>query len=164
VELIRNNLKITPDLSGFSSVNVSKIRIFFFVILAIPILFVKNAGAVSIGPDCKPKGVVAMSKESWDPKAFWTGQLKEISEYVEGQKVAYRLSLLERRRDHVDKAFTLEEMRTMGVTPASDPQLELALAKTERELAAIDRELLQNAIIWGGKCTQYAQQKLSAIK
>ena len=120
--------------------------------------------AASIGPDCKPNGVVATAKEAWDPKAFWTRQLKEIQDYVERQKVAYRLTLLERRRDRANEAFDAQEMRTLGIRPQSDQQLERELAKTDREIAALDRELVQSAIAWGEKCTTYARQKLSEIK
>ena len=120
-----------------------------------------EAMAASIGPDCKPNGLAAKAKEAWDPQAFWTKQLKEIQDYVEGQKVAYRLTLIERKRDRANDALDAEEMRTLGIRPHSDPQLERELAKTDRELAALDRELLQSAIAWGEKCTAYARQKLS---
>lgn len=120
--------------------------------------------AASIGPACKPNGVVAIAKEAWDPKAFWTKQLKEIHDYVEGQKVAYRLTLLERRRDRANEALDAEEMRTLGIRPYSDPQLERELAKTDREIAALDRELVQSAIAWGEKCTAYVRQRLSEFK
>ena len=53
-------------------------------------------GAVSLGPDCEPSGFIAKRKEAWDPKSFWTTQIKEIKEYVEGQQTAYRLYMIER--------------------------------------------------------------------
>lgn len=132
--------------------------------VALSLVLGAEVRAASIGPDCKPNGVVATAKEAWDPKAFWTKQLKEIQDYVDGQKVAYRLTLLERRRDRANEALDAQEMRTLGIRPYSDPQLERELAKTDREIAALDRELVQSAIAWGEKCTTYARQKLSELK
>jgi hypothetical protein len=134
------------------------------VFVALSMVLGTEVRAASIGPDCKPSGVVATAKEAWDPKAFWTRQLKEIQNYVDGQKVAYRLTLLERTRDRANEAFDAQEMRTLGIRQDSDPQLEREIGKIERESAALDRELVQIAIAWGEKCTTHARQKLSELK
>ena len=130
-------------------------------LLVLALLVGKSAQAVDLGPDCEPAGVSAMVREAWDPKVFWTRQLKEIHDYVEGQKVAHRLNLIDRKRDRVNAALDAEEMKTMGIPQTSDPELDQLLAKTDREIAALDRELLQKSLEWGQSCTAYATQQLS---
>lgn len=117
--------------------------------------------AVSLGSDCKPSGLVAKGKEAWDPKEFWTEQVNEIQEYVEGQRAAYRLSMIDRKRDKANARLDDEEMRVMGIEQYSDPELDRLLEETDRELLQLDRKLLQHAVEWGRKCTAYAKQELS---
>jgi hypothetical protein len=122
-----------------------------------------EANARELDSHCHPSGV-AVVKEMWDSKAFWTRQLKEIHDYVEGQKVAYRLSLIERKRARANEALDAEEMRTMCIPQISDPELEKKLRETDRYIAELDREMLQRAIAWGEKCTAYANQQLLKLK
>lgn len=120
-----------------------------------------GALAASIDSDCKPKGVIAIAKEAWNPKTFWTGQLIEIQAHVEGQKTSYRLSVIERRRDRINAGLDAEEARTLGILKNHDPALERALADSDRIMEALARKMLQSSVTWGNKCTAYAKQKLS---
>ena len=117
--------------------------------------------AVSLDSDCKPSGLVAKGKEAWDPKEFWTEQVNEIQEYVEGQRTDYRLSMIDRKRDKANARLDDEEMRAMGIEQYSDPELDRLLEETDREMLQLDRKQLQDAVEWGRKCTAYAKQKLS---
>lgn len=135
-----------------------------FATLTLSFAFCVEVRAADLGPDCKPNGIVAVAQEAWNPKAFWTRQLKEIRDYVEGQKLSYRLSLIERKRNRVNETLDAEEMKAMGIPQISDPELERELARTDREIVALDRELLQGAIEWGQRCTTYARQKVSEAK
>ena len=120
--------------------------------------------AVSLDSDCQPSGILAIGKESWNPKKFWTDQVIEIEEYVENERTAYRLSMIERKRDKINERLDEQEMRAMGIQPQSDPELERLLRKTDKELLQLDRRLLNHAVEWGKKCTVYAKQKLSTLK
>ena len=127
-------------------------------------LSICQAYAVSLGPDCEPSGLIAKGKEAWNPKEFWTEQIQEIQEYVEGQRTAYRLSMIDRKRDKVNERLDEEEMMAMGIESYSDPELDRLLEETDRKLLQMDRDLLQHAVEWGRKCTAYAEQELSRLQ
>jgi len=129
----------------------------------ITILFTGNAIAVSLGPDCEPRGLIAKGKEAWDPKSFWKGQIGEIKEYVDAQRTAYKLSMIERKRDRINERLDDEEMKAMGIEQYSNPGLDREMAKIDRELMQMDRQMLNDAIEWGRKCTAYANMKLSRV-
>ena len=114
--------------------------------------------------ECEPSGLVAKGKEAWSPKKFWTAQIKEIQEYVENEKTAYRLSMIERKRDRVNERLDDEEMKELGIEQYSDPELDRDLAEIDRELLQMDRERLQDAIEWGRKCAAYAKRQLSQLQ
>lgn len=122
------------------------------------------ASAVDLNNECKPSGVVAIAKEAWNPKEFWTHQLKEIQQYVEDQKIAYRMSLIDRRRAKVNEALDAEEMKTLGIPQYSDPEFEKQLRETDRYIAQLDRQMLEEAVAWGEKCKAYANQQLARAK
>ncbi len=119
--------------------------------------------AVSLDSECKPSGILAIGKESWNPKKFWSNQVIEIEEYVANERTTYRLSMIERKRDKINERLDEQEMRAMDIQQQSDPELELLLRKTDKELLQLDRRLLNHAIEWGKKCTAYSKQKLSII-
>ena len=120
--------------------------------------------AVDLDHECRPSSVIAIAKEAWDPKEFWTRQLKEIQQYVEGQRLAYQMNLIDRRRAKVNETLDAEEMRALGVPQYSDPQLEKQLRETDQYIARLDLQMLREANAWGQKCTAYANQRLSNIK
>ena len=130
--------------------------IFFLVAL-----YTGQVSAVSLGPDCKPNSLIAKGKEAWNPKNFWVTQIKEIQDYVEGQKTSYRLSMIERKRDKINEKLDAEEMKTMGIDQYFDPELDLEMKKIDQELLQMERKMLNESIDWGRKCTSYAKHKLS---
>lgn len=134
--------------------------VFTFAFVTSLAILGQDAIAAAVGRDCKPKGIVATAKEAIDSKTFWIKQLKEIQDYVDGQRLAYQLSIIERRRSQSNLALDAEEMRAMKIPQYIDPQLERELRETDRALTEMDREMLQVAISWGEKCTAYAKQKL----
>jgi hypothetical protein len=141
-------------------------RIFNFLLLIallIPSFAIAGDYAVSLGSDCEPCGLIAKGKEAWNPKEFWTTKIQEINEFVENQKTDYRLSIIERRRDKINQRLDDEEMKAMGIDieQYSDPEADRELAKFDREMLQIEREILNEAIQWGRKCTAYAKRKLS---
>lgn len=138
-----------------------RLREILLLAIVLVVVYPGNVGAVSLGPDCEPSGLIAKGKEAWNPKGFWRTQIKEIEEYVEGQKTAYRLSMIERRRDKINEKLDAEEMKAMGIDQYSDPGLDREMAKIDRELLQMDRQMLNEAIEWGRKCTAYAKRKLS---
>ncbi len=135
-----------------------------FVVICFALFFSGHACAEGLGPDCEPKGLIAKGKEAWNPKAFWTIQIKEIKEYVEAQKTAYRLSTIERKRDKINERLDDEEMKAMGIEQYSDPELDREINKIDRELLQMERKMLNEAIEWGCKCTEHAKRKLSQAK
>lgn len=135
-----------------------------FVVICLALLFSGHASAESLGPECEPRGLIAKGKEAWRPKVFWTTQIKKIKEYVEAQKTAYRLSMIEKKRDEINERLDDEEMKAMGVEQYSDPEFDREMTKFDREWLQMEREMLNEAIEWGRKCTQHAKQKLSQAK
>jgi len=144
--------------------NKMGLAIKIFVVIFLVILCPALAGTQSLGPNCEPSGLIAKGKEAWDPKGFWTTQLKKIKEYVEAQKTAYQLSMIERKRDMINERLDDEEMKTMGIEQISDPEFDREMAKIDREILQMDRQMLNGAIEWGRKCTAYANMKLTRLK
>jgi hypothetical protein len=126
--------------------------------------FPGTVSAVSLGHDCEPSGLVAKGREVWNPIDFWTTQIREIQEYVDGEKTAYRLSMIERKRDKINERLDAKEMRAMGIEQYSDPEIDREMAKLDRELLKMDRQQVDRAIKWGRKCTEYAKRKLSKLE
>jgi len=122
--------------------------------------------AVDLSPECEPSGLVAKGKETWNPKKFWKTQIKEIEEHVEGQKTDFRLSMIERRREKINQRLNDEEMKAMGIDTEqySNPETDSFLAEADREMLQIEREIVNEAIEWGRKCTAYAKHKLSQLE
>jgi hypothetical protein len=139
---------------------VSKIFIMFLILNCYPY----TANSQSIGHDCEPNGLIAKTKAVWNPKKFWTTQIKEIKEYVEAEKTTYRLSLIQTKRDRINEKLDDEEMKAMGIESFSDPELDREIAKIDREMRQFDRQMLNDAIEWGRKCTAYAKRKLSELE
>ena len=140
-------------------------RLFIAIVLSV-VMHPGHVIAVDLGPECEPSGLVAKGKEAWNPKKFWKTQIKEIEEYVEGQKTDYRLSMIERKRDKINKRLDDEEMKVIGIDTKqySNPEADRFLAEADRELLQIEREILNEAIEWGRKCTAYAKRKLSLLE
>ena len=138
----------------------------FVTIVLLAVIFPGHVVAVELGPECEPSGLVAKGKEAWNPKEFWKTQIKEIEEYVEGQKTDYRLSMIERRRDKINQSLDDEEMKAIGIDieQYANPAADRFLAEADRELLQIEREILNEAIEWGQKCTAYAKRKLSQLE
>jgi hypothetical protein len=134
-----------------------------FIALLMPPFAIAGDYAASLGSDCEPCGLIAKGKEAWNPKEFWTTKIKEINEFVEKQKTDYRLSMIERKRDKINQRLDDEEMKAMGIEQYYDPKLDGYLAKVDREMLQIEREILNEAIEWGRKCTAYAKRKLSQL-
>lgn len=119
--------------------------------------------APSIGADCRPKGLVAISQERWNPSGFWQKQLIEIHRRVDGERASYRLSVLDRRRDKLQADLDTEEMRILGISPYRDAALERELASTDREIARFNKKMLDDAVEWGRRCSDYAAEQLRAV-
>jgi len=117
--------------------------------------------AVSLAPDCSPRGLIAKVKEAWNPKIFWATQISEIQDYMEGQKTAYRLSMIQRKRDKINEKLDAEEMKAIGIEQYSDPDMDREMEKKDQEMLQMDRQMLNESIEWGRKCTIYARKKLS---
>lgn len=136
---------------------LSQIVIFITVLLPIHVY------AVSLGPECEPSGLVAKAKEAWNPKVFWTTQIREIEEYVENQKALSRLLIVDIKRARINERLDAEEMKAMGIEQNSEPELDREMAKFDRESLQMDRQMLNETIEWGRKCTSYAKKKLSGL-
>lgn len=136
------------------------------LIILLAVIYPGHVFAVSLGPDCEPSGLIAKGKEAWNPKDFWTTQIKEINDFVEGQRTDYRLSMIERRREIINKRLDDEKMKAIGIDieQYSNPETDRFLAEADREILQIEREILNEAIEWGRKCTAYAKRKLSQVE
>ena len=145
-------------------ISVTEILFITFVLLAF--IYPGHVVAADLGTECEPSGLVAKGKEAWNPKGFWKTQIKEIEEYVEGQKTDFRLSMIERRRDKINQRLDDEEMKAIGIDieQYSNPETDRFLAEADREILQIEREILNEAIEWGRKCTAYAKRKLSQVE
>ena len=146
--------------------NLSVTGRLLITIVLLAVIYPGHVVAVDLGPECEPSGLVAKGKEAWNPKEFWTTQIKEINEFVEEQKTDYRLSMIERRREKINQRLDDEEMKAMGIDTEqySNPEADGFLAETDREMLQIEREILNEAIEWGRKCTAYAKRKLSQLE
>jgi hypothetical protein len=122
-----------------------------------------RASGPSLNSDCEPKGLISIAKAKLDPKSFWAKQIEEIQSYVEGRKTAYRLYILDNKRQDLNARLDDEEMRILGVTPYGDPKLEQLLKEANGFSDAMQKEMLAQEIAWGRKCTSYANVKLSQI-
>lgn len=120
------------------------------------------APAASIDYNCKPSGLVPSIKEWWNPAEFWAGQLKEIPRVVEAAKTAYELLLFERRREQINNQLDAQERKIMGIEhlQVRDAELDLELAKIDREMASAQRRDLEETFAWARRCTEHAQQQL----
>jgi hypothetical protein len=138
------------------------------IVLILIVVILTLVPSLSLSDDldseCKPDGITAKAREAWDPKSFWREQIKEIADYVDGQKMAYRLAQIERKREQVNARLDDEEMKAMGIESFSDPELDLLLDEVDRDLIQMEREMLSDAVNWGRKCTYHAERKLSSLK
>lgn len=120
------------------------------------------AADVSIGNDCRPKGVIAKAQEAWNPKTFWKAQLAEINRRVEGQKTAYRLFLFERQRGIIEGRMDAQEARILGVPQVQDPALDRQMAEIDRDIWKMEKQWLDETIEWGKRCEAYANAQIAS--
>ena len=120
--------------------------------------------AQSIDHNCEPKRLISKGSEAWNPKKFWNTQLKEIQEHVKFSKQNYQVSILERKRDAINEKFDDEEMRLLGIEQYYTAEMEAEDKKFDQEMVKFEKEMLNNSISWGKKCSTYARRKLSTIK
>lgn len=165
------NNKFSERAQACPKVNTMKIKLsvpgrLLITIVLLTVIYPGHIFAVDLGPECEPSGLVAKGKEAWNPKEFWKTQIKEIEEYVEGQKTDFRLSMIERRRGKINQRLDDEEMKAMSIDNEqySNPEADRFLAEADRELLQIERGILNEAIEWGRKCTAYAKRKLSQLE
>jgi len=120
--------------------------------------------AQSLDSSCEPNGLVAKGKEAWNPKKFWNTQLKEIQEYVKYSKQDYQVSILDRKRDAINEKLDDEEMLLLGIEQYYTAEMEAEDKKFDQEMVEFEKEMLNDSISWGKKCSAYARKKLSTIK
>lgn len=123
-----------------------------------------QARAVSLGPECEPRGLMAKGKEALNSETFWTTQVKEIQEYVEAEKLAYRLSMIERERYRINERLEDQELQAMGIKQHSNPEIDREFYDIDKKLLQMEWKSLQYAIKWGRVCTTFAKQKLSQLQ
>jgi hypothetical protein len=73
-----------------------------------------RASGISSDHDCNPRGIIAIAKEKPSPKSFWTVQLKNIQNYVESQEIAYKLYIINKKRDTINK--TIDNTCSLGLS------------------------------------------------
>ncbi len=114
------------------------------IVMMAAVLSMNQAAALSLNHKCEPNGLITKGKEAWNPKGFWTTQLKEIEEYVKWVKADYRLSQIERKRERINEKLDDEEMKAMGITQDYYPGLDRELKQMERESIQFEKSFLEN--------------------
>jgi hypothetical protein len=117
--------------------------------------------AASIGADCKPSGLINMARELAFRTDFWRRALKDIDDEVAGAQQALQISVMERQKDKMHDAQIDREMRSAGITPEKNAELDRVLADADKSDAEFYRTFLQDTQRWATKCRIYAGRKLA---
>jgi hypothetical protein len=138
-------------------------RVLPAVLLVATCAWFGTAQARDLGNECTPSGLLAKAREAWDPKAFWTLQLKEIEKDAEAVRQAHDFAHMERIRALLNEQIDRHEQSALGVPPPT-PEVQRFLNKADREVYELEQKQYDEDIAWGRRCTAYANQKLSPMK